>query len=135
MDGITVVKAIKNRFRETGSPANIPLQKGGGTFLAELRSDGVLVNNLGNQSFLPWLVFQEAICVLIRNGGRAARGNAMNAKLGDEALPLDSIEGHIAQVVYGKNIGESVFRRITPIAGILIWAGVCRTAPGELVLY
>jgi hypothetical protein len=47
---------------------------------------------------------------------------------------LDSIEGHIARVVYGKKIGDSVFRRISAIAGILVWAEVCEHAPGELVL-
>lgn len=105
-----------------------------GTFNAELKADGIVVDNLGNQPFLPWIVFQEAICVLIRNEGRAPRGNAMNAKLGDPDLSLDSVEGHVAQVVYGKKVGETVFRRITPIACILIWAGVCEAAPGELVL-
>jgi hypothetical protein len=49
-------------------------------------------------------------------------------------MPLDSIEGHIAWVVYGKKEGQPVFRRITPIAGIMVWAGVCKTEPGELIL-
>ncbi len=133
MDGITVVSAIKRKFEQSDSPAKIPMQKRG-TFTAELKTDGIFVDNLGSQPFLPWIVFQETICVLIRNEGRASRGNAMNAKLGDEDLSLDSIEGHIAQVVYGKSVGESVFRRIAPIAGILIWAGVCEALPGELAL-
>ena len=92
------------------------------------------MDNLGTQPFLPWAVFQEAICVLVRNAGRAGRGNAMNYKLGEPGLSLDSIEVHIAHVVYGKRNGDSVFRRITPIACILIWAGVCRAEPGELIL-
>jgi len=133
MKGIEVVSVIQRKFRETGSPAKIPMLRQG-SFTAELTSDGIFVDNLGNQTFLPWIVFQEAICVLIRNNGRAARGNAMNSKLGDPALSLDSVEGHIAHVVYGKMIGETIFRRITPTAGILIWAGVCDYAPGELIL-
>jgi len=133
MDGIKVVTAIKTRFQETGSPAIIPLQKDG-TFTAELTTDGVMVDNLGNQPFLPWLVFQEAICVLIRNDGRASRGNAMSARLGEDELSLNSVEGHIARIVYGKAVGETVFRRITPIANILVWAGVCDNSPGELYL-
>ena len=79
-------------------------------------------------------VFQEAIVVLMRNGGRAERGNAMNYKLGESDLSLDSIEGHIAYVVYGKSEGVSITRRITPIACILIRAGVCKAEPGELVI-
>lgn len=132
-NGIKVVKAIKAKFEQTGSPAMIPLQKGG-TFTAEITTEGLLVDNLGKQPFLPWLVFQEAICVLVRNGGRASRGNAMISRLGQEELSLDSVEGHIAHVVYGKQVGDSVFRRISPISAILVWAGLCDTKSGELLL-
>lgn len=134
MNVTQAVEDIKRKFAEAGSPADIPLLKGGGSFTAELTEGGIRVSNLGNEPFLPWAVFQEAVCVLIRNGGRAARGDAMNGRLGDKRLPLDSVEGHIAHVVYGKRLGDSVFRRITPVACILIWAGICDHAPRELVL-
>jgi hypothetical protein len=58
----------------------------------------------------------------------------MNFKLGEHGLPIDSIEGHIAFVVYRKRNGDSVFRRIAPIAAILAWAGICNVSPGELIL-
>jgi len=58
----------------------------------------------------------------------------MNSRLGDEGSPLDSIEGQIASVVYGKKVGDSVFRRITPIACLLEWAGSCKSEPGKLIL-
>ena len=133
LNTIEGVEAIRRKFAEIGSPTHIPkLRKG--SFTAEMRADGIWVDNLSAEPHLPWVVFQEAICVLIRNGWRARRGDAMKSKLGDEALSLDSIEGHIAHVVYGKRPGQSVFRRITPIACILIWAGICRAEPGELVL-
>jgi hypothetical protein len=66
-------------------------------------------------------------------GGAARRGDAMNARLGEAGLPLDSVEARVAQVVYGKQPGETVFRRITPIACILIWAQICDPQPGQLV--
>ncbi|MFX0203771.1 MAG: hypothetical protein ACFFCW_47335 [Candidatus Hodarchaeota archaeon] len=133
MDVIQVVDTIKRRFAKSGSPADVPLLKGG-SFKARLEDEGIFVDNLGNQPFLHWAVFQEAACVLIRNGGRAKRGNAMRARLGAPGLPIDSIEGHIALVVYGKRPGDNVFRRIVPIACILIWAGICEAEPNELVL-
>jgi hypothetical protein len=126
------VEVIKGKFTETDGIANIPKQ--GGFFRAELTDGGILVDNLGNQPFLPWEVFQEAVCVLIRNGGRAQRGDAMQYRLGENGLPFDSIEGHIAYVVYGKSRGDSVFRRITPIARILIWAEICVEGQSELIL-
>ena len=133
MDVIQVVEAIRRKFADTGSPAEIPLLKGG-SFTAQIVTNGIMVDNLADQPFLHWSAFQEAVCVLIRNGGRAARGNAMDAKLGEPALSLDSVEGHVAHVVYGRRAGESVFRRITPIACILIWAGICDAVPNELIL-
>ncbi len=133
MNVLRVVETIKRKFAETGHPVQIPLLKGG-SFEATLTEKGIQVDNLGTQPLLPWVVFQEAVCVLIRNGGRAERGDAMKAKLGEEGLSLDSIEGHIARVVYGKRPGDAVFRRVTPVACVLIWAGICEAAPHELVL-
>ena len=127
-----VVEAIRQRFAEIGSPARVPLIRSG-FFTAELSEGGVYVDNLGAAPFLPWAAFEAAIRLLAESGGMALRGNAMDAKLGELRLPLDSVEGYIAQVVYGKRQGETVFRRITPIACILIWAGVCRHGPGELI--
>jgi hypothetical protein len=133
MDVLKDIQQIQNKFSETKSPATIPLLKGG-TFTARIVNEGVEIDNLGIQPFIPWAAFQEAVCILIRMSGRAERGNAMNYRLGDPNLSLDSIEGHIVHIVYGKQIGDTVFRRITPIACILIWAGICRSKPNELVL-
>ena len=48
----------------------------------------------------------------------------MKGKLGDEFLLFNSIEDHVAIVVYGKVLGDSVFQRITPISRILEADGV-----------
>lgn len=93
-----------------------------------------MVSNLGNQPFLPWAAFEEAIVLLEQRGGRAPRGDAMNARLGDPGLPLDTVEGHVGAVVFGAKPGDNITRRITPIACILIWCGLCRALPGELAL-
>ena len=134
MDNSEIISIIKRRFDEMGNPTQIPLLKGGRSFEAKLSMRGIYVNNLGTQPFLPWIAFTETVSVLKRNGGQAARGDAMNSKLGGRFLPLNSVEGHIAHVVYGKQKGDTVFRRVTPIACILIWAKICHHEPGELVL-
>jgi len=133
MNTSTVVSKIEQKLRSQGGLARIPLQRGG-YFTAKLVKWGVEVDNLGTQPFLPWIVFREAFNLLNRNHGAAVRGNAMDSRLGDKGLPLNSVEGHIASVVYGKQIGDSVFRRITPVACILVWAGICRSEPGKLLL-
>src|SRR5574341_1208601 len=132
-DGKHAVEVIKQKFEKAHYPVQIPLQKGR-SFRAYVTDEGIMVDNLGNQPLLPWIVFEEAIDFLIQNGGRAERGNAMGYKLGEAGLPLNSIEGHIAKVVYDKKPGESVFRRISPVAAILVWSGLCVANPGKLVL-
>jgi hypothetical protein len=133
MTGIHAVSLLKEKFKRSGLVTTIPLLKGG-SFKARLVTGGLEVDNLGNLPFLPWSVFEETVCIITRNGGRAERGDAMRSRLGDPGLPLNSVEGHIAHIVYGKIIGETVFRRISPIASILIWAGICRAEPRTLVL-
>ena len=129
-----VADRIRRRFEAAGPTVRIPLLKGGRSFTASIAEDGIRVSNLAKQPFLPWAVFEEAVALLGRTGGHASRGDAMNCKLGDDGLSLDSVEGHMAAAVYGRREGDSVFRRITPVAGVLIWAGVCGHSPGELFL-
>jgi len=133
MDANTAVQIIKQKFMDAGGEVRIPLQKNK-NFTAQADNEGIKVSNLGATPLLPWSVFKETISLISYKGGRALRGDAMNCRLGDKGLPLDSIEGHIAHVVYAKQPGISITRRISPIAGILIWAGLCRPEPGELIL-
>lgn len=134
MEGQNIINRIKSRFDEVGNPARIPLLKGCRTFKAEFSTDGIYVDNLGNQPFLCWDAFIEAVSILKAKGGRAKKGDAMKSKLGEQDLPLNSVEGHVAHAVYEYQEGDYVFRRITPIACILIWANICQHKPGELIL-
>jgi len=70
-DGNNVIITIENKFSKTGSPTKIPLLRGRRSFSAELSGQGISVDNLGNQPFLPWKVFQETIRILVENDGRA----------------------------------------------------------------
>ncbi len=136
---MTFWEAIQNKLAPFGDEgAEIPKQRGG-TFRATLTDQGVMVSNLGNQPFLPIEVFNAVEELLNRSPNRqAVRGmvmkNKVSIRLGDPELPLDSVEGCIAKNVYEKITGESVFRRITPVACLLVWAGVCRNANGVLIL-
>ena len=132
VDGKTAVEIIKNKLTEASGSARIPMQRG--SFQATLLNDGIEVTNLSTQPFLAWKVFEEAIWLLQKNGGSAMRGDAMSARLGDPKLPFNSVEGHIANVVYKKQKGDTVFRRISPIAAILVWAGLCEPRRGILLL-
>lgn len=116
----------------------IPMQGGEFTVKPVVLGDhlvGVNVSNLGNYPFLPMDVFTVTLTLLeIKNNKTARKGEAMKFRLGDAELGFDSVEGLIAKIVYGKDVGDTVFRRITPISRILQWAGVCKSQNGSLVL-
>lgn len=86
-------------------------------------------------NFCHGVFFWQAVHVIIKNGGSAPRGDAKGAKLGEKGLPLNSVEGSVANVIYGKHCGDSVFQRISPIAHILIGSGVCADKRGDLEIH
>jgi len=134
MEDEDIINIIRRRFGEIDNISKIPLLRGDGTFTAKISDEGIYVDNLRNYPFLPWEVFIESISLLKEKWGKAKRGDAMQFKLGERGLPLDSIEGHIAHVIYGKKTGDTVFKRITPIACILIWSKIYIHSPGKLLL-
>ena len=97
---------------------------------------GVNVDNLGEANkYMPLEVFVAVISLLKLSDEKTAnKGNAMNCRLGDRGLALRSVEGHVAHVIYGREPGIFVFKRITPISRILEWAGVCENGRGYLRL-
>ena len=67
MDGYLAVEMIKEKLSEEGGQVRIPLQKGR-HFKATLTDEGIQVDNLGTQPMLEWMVFEEAVELLIRKG-------------------------------------------------------------------
>jgi hypothetical protein len=129
-----VVRKIKKEFDKKGNPAKIPLMSGKQFFEARSKEDGIYVDNLKNQPFLPWKVFSEAVNYLQENGGQAKKGSTTNSRLGDPNLDLNTVEGYIASKVYGCKEGDIVFKRITPVASILAWAEICENTRGQICL-
>jgi hypothetical protein len=132
-----LIDYLNNLDRENG--ININLQQEGNFHVKPVYHNNILigveVSNLGTVPFLPLSVFAAVLLLLQQsNGNPAPRGNVFDGRLGDPALPLDSVEGYVAHTVYGKELGDNVFRRITPIAQILMAAGVCTNQLGALGL-
>jgi hypothetical protein len=106
------------------------------TVTCKMIEDGITVDCLadgGFKNFLPWGVFWQAVHIMLVSKGKVKRGSAMH-RLGSVELPFKSIEGHIANVLYGKKEGDSVFRRVSPIAHILIASGICIEQRGDMKL-
>lgn len=128
-----LVEHIKATLFSQSNQISIETQKS--PFTAKLLDEGISVSNLGTSTLLPWEVFGAVIELLGKmESHQAAKGDAMNGKLGDERLPLDSVEGYIASEVYGKQKGSIVFRRITPVVKILVKAGVVSEGRGWIKL-
>ncbi|AKB83471.1 hypothetical protein MSBR3_2893 [Methanosarcina barkeri 3] len=129
-----VISKIKSQFNKKGNPAKIPLMSRKQFFEARAETDGVYVDNLKKEPFLPWEIFTEAVNCIKENNGKVKKGNATNSKLGDPNLGLDTLEGYIASKVYGCRKGDPVFKRVTPIASILAWAEICENTRGQIEL-
>ena len=89
------------------------------------------VDCLGESPLLKYEVFDQVENAFSTYGNVLERGDAMGPRLGEKKLPLDSVEGQIA-VVYDYKLGNSVFRRVSPVCNILVWAGLCAHIPGAL---
>lgn len=128
----TIQEKLKNKFAEVGNTTRIPLMPTEQFFTASITEKGIVVDNLPKDSLLPWSIFEEVVKLLNRNNGSAIKGDAMKGRLGDELLPFDSIEGHVAASIYGQKEGDIAYRRISPVSAILSWSGICNNHRGSL---
>ena len=78
-------------------------------------------------------VFDEIVELLIKQGGKAKKGNGRSYKLGEPGCEENTVVGTIA-IHRGKTFGESVFDPVFVMAAILEWAGIATNGRGELIL-
>ena len=137
---MTYIEKLKNKIQSMDGEAVIQLQGDREFSVKPIVVDefiaGVEVDNLSDTyKFITIDAFLATISLLsLSIDQKAKKGTAIGFKLGDSELPLNSVEGHIANVIYGKEVGNSVFKRITPISKILEWAGICENGKGFLAL-
>lgn len=78
----------------------------------------------GEETVLVWDVFFATVDILRQKEGKALKGDANKGKLGTKALPLDSVEGYVAENVFGKKKRQTVEKNITKISTLLKWADI-----------
>lgn len=78
-------------------------------------------------------VFDAIVGLLVKQGGRARKGNGRNYKLGEPGCEENTVVGTIA-LHRGRTIGESVLDPVFVMAAILEWAGIVKNGHGELIL-
>lgn len=78
-------------------------------------------------------VFNVIVDLLLKQGGRARKGNGRNYKLGEAGCEENTVVGAIAKS-RGRKVGDSVFDPVFVMAAILEWAGIAENGRGELIL-
>lgn len=131
-DSLTV-KLIKEKLNECGGKATIELLQGDPCDIwYSKEGSGLESNKIPLPKQLTWEVFDAAIELVLKEGGKVCKGNARNGKLGDHILPMNSLEGYIAHKIHGVEEGESAFGPGFVISAILHWAGICNNKRGHI---
>ena len=79
-------------------------------------------------------VFDTIVELLLKQNGRARKGNGRNYKLGEENCDDTTVVGYIAKHYAHKEEGSSVFDPVFVLAAVLEWADIAKNERGELVL-
>lgn len=131
-DSLTV-KLIKEKLDKYGGKATIELLQGDPCDIWYSKDgSGLESNKIPLPKQLTWEVFDTAIELVLKEGGRVDKGNARNGKLGDHILPMNSLEGYIAHKVHGIEEGQSAFGPGFVISAILDWACICNNKRGYI---
>ena len=111
-------------YTARGLPCEIYAEPDGTTFTSD---------KLPVKPAYDYKVFDDIVELLIKQGGRARKGNGRNYKLGEPGCEENTVVGTIA-LHRGRTIGESVFDPVFVMAAILEWAGIAENGRGELIL-
>lgn len=129
------IKKIKEKLNQCNGLATLTLSRGSEfSIYYEEFGNGIYATNLPSSRLLTWRAFDLAVELLNSLGGRAAKGQAMKAKLGEPGLGLDTVEGYVAFHGYDVNKGEYTIRMISALSAILEWADICINGYGYLEL-
>lgn len=132
-----VSKKIRDKLDLCGGKTIIKLFRGDSCEIGyDSNGNGLVSPKIPVPNQLTWEVFEAAVEVVINNGGKALKGSARSkgARLGDEKLPVNSVEGYVAHKVHGVKEGESSFGPGFVICAILDWADVCNNERGFLTI-
>ncbi|MGO4889958.1 DUF2089 family protein [Anaerobacillus sp. MEB173] len=129
-----VIARIKAKLNDCGGKTTIKLLQGDDCEIwFDSDGKGLISPKIPPTNQLVWEAFDAAVEVIVNNGGKVAKGNARSgAKLGSVELPINSVEGYIAQKVHGVNEGETAFGPGFVISAVLDWAGICKNERGFL---
>jgi hypothetical protein len=140
-----LIKFLNEKSNQGQNTISIPLQKRRKEFDSFMiqpiyKNSRIVAINVEKRvmpadTFFPIEIFNLTLELLSKADNLTlANGNAQKFKMGEYGLHESTIEYEVAKKFYGKKDGESVDRRISVIANILIAANLCIPKKGHLTL-
>lgn len=126
---------IKTKLKENGGRVIVHTARGLPCEIC-VAADGVSFESdkLPIKPAYQFSVFDVIVELLLKQNGRARKGNGRNYKLGEENCDDTTVVGYIAKHYSGKKDGSSVFDPVFVLAAVLEWAEIAGNERGELVL-
>lgn len=111
-------------YTQRGLPCEIYAEPDGRTFTSD---------KLPIRPPYEYAIFNDIMGLLVKQGGRARKGNGRSYKLGEAGCEENTVVGVIAKQ-RGHKEGDSVYDPVFVMAAILEWAGLAQNGRGELIL-
>ena len=140
-----LIEFLKEKSNQGQNTISIPLQKRRKEFDSFMihpiyKNSRIVAINVEKRvmpvdTFFPIEIFQLVLNSLSKaENFTLPNGKAQGNRMGDADLGPNTIEYIVAKEIYNKNNGDSVDRRISVIANILIAANLCNPLKGRLKL-
>ena len=126
---------IKAKLRENGGKATVR-SINGKTYEIHAAADGFsfFCKALPVHPLYTYRIFDSVVELLLRQNGKALKGNGRSYKFGHPKCDETTVVGVIAQNYSHPQIGDSVFDPVFVFSAILDWAGIVHNERGYLQL-
>ena len=126
---------IKAKLKECGGRAIVHTARGlPCEIVATVDGKSFVSDKLPIKPPYTYEVFDVIVELLLKQNGRARKGNGRNYKMGESECNETTVVGAVAKYYSGKKDGESVFDPVFVFAAVLEWAGIAHNERGEIVL-
>lgn len=125
---------IRNKLYENGGRATVYSVNGKSYVIkASYDKKSFSCDQLPHKLY-SYTIFDIIVDLLLKNGGKAPKGNGRSYRLGEKNCTEDTVVGTIAKNYEGRRIGESVFDPVFVLAAVLDWAGIAHNERGYIEL-
>lgn len=133
----TSVKAsdiVKCMLKKNNGKVVIHSLEGNEYELLALKDEKTFLFNVLPLLPFSYCIFDVVVDYLVSCGGKAAKGNGRNYKIGEEKCDENTIAGIIGTMYYKKSYGESMTDPVFLVAAVLDWSGIAHNKRGYLEL-